>query len=130
MEETRATRKQKRELANVQKSEGQVQVPFIQVGDRKRQNNNLDPSQPRGLGKVKSFFGRSTSQHRKIAERPQPSSSASWSPSSTWWSSSSWDQRDQTWHSHGWHDNKWSDQWIRKDKVEFTLRMAAGNSLA
>ena len=39
MEETRVPGR-KKELANLQESEGQVPVPYIPVSERKRQNNN------------------------------------------------------------------------------------------
>ena len=96
-----------RELANLQKSEGEVQVLYIPDSDRKRQNNKLDPWLQAWNGSV--FIGRSTLQNRKKSERQQTSSSSTWSPSPTWWNSSSWNQRWHKWHSHGWQDDKWSD---------------------
>ena len=104
----------KRELANLQKSKDKCS---LHSSNRKRQHKKLDPwraeifAEPQNSG------------------RQQPSSSSSWSPCPTWWSSSSWNQ---SWH-------KWLARVARRQmvrpmvkhyKVEFTLRIAAGNSLA
>ena len=107
------TRKRKR---NCQIYTTQEQVPDIPVSDRKRQLNSLDSSLQKYLEWLSMTWAEQVAEPQKNSERPQPSSSSSWSPSPTWWSSSSWNQRWQKWHSHRWQDDKWSDKWYRTTK--------------
>ena len=57
------------------------------------------------------------------SERPQPSSSSSWSPSPTWWSSSSWDQCFAKMALARVTRRQKVRPMVKKDKVKFTLRM-------
>ena len=103
----------KRELANLQKAEGQAQVPYIAVSERKRQNKKLDP--------LCVFNGRSTLRNRQIQNANNHHLQAG-------------HQAHHggvrllgtkvDWHSYGWQDEKMVRQMVKKDNVGFTLTTA------
>ena len=98
----KGTRKQKRELANLQKSKGLMQVLYIPASVRKRQNNKLDFSLREYLEWL-SLHCADIFAEQHDSECQQPSSSSR--------SFFSWNRSWLVWHSHEWQDDKLSDQW-------------------
>ena len=104
------TTKQKTYYVVVRKTEDSIRrsgtdcgVAFISKVERQRLRNQIDSSMQRYLEWL------SINRAEYFAEeRPQSTSSSSWTPSSSWWTSSSWTS---DWHQHEWQDSGWSEKW-------------------
>ena len=117
-------REAKKEKSNLQKSRRQEQVP-----NWKRLQNRIGHSPQEYLEWLSLNRAEQFAEPQNNSERPQPSSSSSWSPSPTWWSSSSWTQTWQKWHPHRWQDDKWSEQLQSETTSNSRFLIAAGNSM-
>ena len=106
------TRMPKKALVDLHKQVRQdCGVTFIPKVEKQRLRNQLDPSMQRYLEWL------STDSAEYFAEeRPQPTSSSSWTPISSWWTSSS---RTSEWHQHEWQDSALSEKW--QDETTSTL---------
>ena len=74
-------REAKKDVSTLQKSKREKQVPCITVSDTKRLQNRIGPSQQKYVECLSTNWAKQFAE----PERPQPSSSSSWSPSPTWW---------------------------------------------
>ena len=78
-------------------------IPFTPKAERQSLHHQFDPSIQRYLEWLRTNWAGYFEE-----ERPQPTSSSSWTPSSSWWTSSSWTSHR---HQHGWKDSTWSEKW-------------------
>ena len=72
-------------------------LTFIPKVERQRFRNQLDRSMQRYLEWLSTDWAGFFAE-----ERPQPTSSSSWTPGSSWTSD---------WHQHEWNDSTWSEKW-------------------
>ena len=78
-------------------------VTLIPKVERQRSRNQLHPSMLRYVEWLSTNWAEYFAE-----ERPQPTSSLSWTRSSSFMTSSSWTS---DWHQHEWKDCAWSEKW-------------------
>ena len=93
----------KKELSNLQKSKREEQVPYVQVCDRKRSQNRIDPSLQE-YRKIQNAHNHHRRHHHLQAGHQAQHGGVRLHGLKSW----------QKWHPHSWQDDKWSEQMVNE----------------